>query len=258
MFTNEQKELEEYCQSLYKEELKYLKVSNQIKQTLPKVDKFKSKKNQKLNQSLQKLLQYHEQANIVVDNKIEIASKSLQITQNLLKQIVAQELSRELPLFPGKSLPPQLCGKISPKENYITQPGDLVCAAISNNLGNVDWILCHVKSFAAEKQEYCLVDFFDENNLGPIYHTIKRNRVIPLPTSLSLHHLPSTEFEINSKVYAMYPDTTTFYPAKVLSTPGNRRTSTFQTYYYILEFEGDTVPNHDIYSRWVIPTPKQL
>ncbi|KAJ3427771.1 saga-associated factor [Anaeramoeba flamelloides] len=256
MFTNKQKELEEYCQKLYNEELNYLKVSNQIKKTLPKV--VKNKNNPKFNKPVQDLLLLHDQVNEVVDKKIEIATKSLDITQNLLKQIVTQELSRELPLFRGKSLPPQLCGKVQPKENYIAQPGDLVCTAISNDLGSVDWVLCHVKLFNHEKQEYCLVDYFDENNKSPIKHIAKPDKVMPLPTSLSLHHLPSTEFEKNTKVYAMYPDTTTFYPAKVLSSPGERRTSTFQTYYYVLEFEGDTVPNHDIYSRWVIPIPKKL
>ncbi|KAJ3425414.1 saga-associated factor 29 [Anaeramoeba flamelloides] len=252
--TQNNKELDEWCNKLYKEELKYYDKVKKIRKIAPQVKDYTKKKTKKIDNSLQELLVCHEEASEIVQNKIKIATRSLEITNQIIKKVVTQDLSRELPLLENKTNPPPLCGKVKSKKNYIVPSGVLVAAYTQTEISTNNWILCHVKLYSQEKQEYTLVDFFVENNRGPTYYKVPKRDVVPLPNTLSANHIKSTEFSSGSKVLAIYPETTTFYPAKVLKSPKDRSTSTYQTHYYLLKFDGDTIPKHDIYARWIIPS----
>ena len=125
-----------------------------------------------------------------------------------------------------------------------------------------DWILGVVDKIkedptkAIELTIYTIKDFETPTF---IIKDKKRNHLMRLPkeTQLckysdlsSLKPLDSDiqwpEFKENAKVYGLYPDTTTLYPAKVLLPPSNYKKSVYKLY-----FEDDDMKSRDVDARFV-------
>ncbi|KAJ3426651.1 hypothetical protein M0812_26218 [Anaeramoeba flamelloides] len=251
MAVNNQTKLYFYCQKLKSEEKKYSIAVKKLQETIKilKTDQNGTKKQDP--RIYQNLLEYNKTTQNIIKNKIQFAQRGLQLTTFLIKNLATKEFHRELPLWDGQPIP--LCGKIPCQKEYIGSVGDLVAASIVIN-GQKSIILCHVKSFNQQTETYQLADYFQDLNKPPTYYLkIVKQNVIPLPSSLSTLHHPQTEFEKGDHVLAVYPNTTTFYPAQVISSPGSRSNGGNPTFNYLLHFTNDTVEQQEIYSRFVLP-----
>ncbi|KAJ6242609.1 hypothetical protein M0813_02457 [Anaeramoeba flamelloides] len=253
MNKDHQKSLDTCCQNLYKQETKYFDIVKKIKDTTPKIKNYKTNKSKKIDHAFDNILSFHEEAREVVQQKIKYATEGLDTIKILIKEYVQKELITELPKWEGSGNPPPLCGKIPPQNNYLASNGDIVAASIPDENTGSSIILCHVKTYSKKNQEYKLVDFFEDLNKGASYYTLPKEDVIPLPRTLSKKHLSQTEFSKDEKVLAVYPETTTFYPAIVLESPGSRSKKGTSTFYYSLRFVNDFVEQIEVYARFVIP-----
>lgn len=98
---------------------------------------------------------------------------------------------------------------ISPSAGTFAQrPKDLAAIQVTPN--SVDWILAKILSFDKSTKVYTLSD---EDIAEEKIYTIPSNRVIPLNKTL--------QFKRGDIIYAVYPDTTSFYSATVSSYKGN-------------------------------------
>ncbi|KAK9897785.1 hypothetical protein P389DRAFT_61717 [Cystobasidium minutum MCA 4210] len=85
-----------------------------------------------------------------------------------------------------------------------------------------------VRCIAGDKNRYEVQDVQDEHEVdgkpGASYNTtLKHLIVLPDPRDKSTY--PINHYAVGTDVIAMYPDTTEFYRAKVVATPGNKRQS---------------------------------
>ncbi|WVW84985.1 hypothetical protein I302_107021 [Kwoniella bestiolae CBS 10118] len=126
--------------------------------------------------------------------------------------------SDQLPLQPGRRVAFRL-----PKHKVSDSEGGEVIAVGSGagaGGGGDDWILATIKRcIQMDKMRYEVQDVDD----GNAYNTTLRS-IIPLPDPTSPSHLSShplnlEDFPRDSQVLALYPDTTSFYRATVISPP---------------------------------------
>ncbi|KAL9642178.1 hypothetical protein ABK040_007182 [Willaertia magna] len=115
------------------------------------------------------------------------------------------------------------------------------------------WILASVVKYIPDKGRYEVEDEDpgDEENPGKKRYKLNKKHIIPLPTDFSQHKV----FKKGDQVFAIFPNTTTFYRAivKTLPTAKNQRN-------YYLEFEDDEedggTPQRKVSYKYVIPIPK--
>ncbi|KAL0579131.1 hypothetical protein V5O48_002863 [Marasmius crinis-equi] len=127
------------------------------------------------------------------------------------------------------------------------------------------WILAVVtKCINADKNRYEVHDPEPQENGDPglTYNTTLRS-IIPLPdpnappasaSSLAAHR----EFPVGATVMALYPDTSVFYRAEVVSTPDPKPTGKANTSYlpaYKVKFEDDDNQEHLVAAQWVVEWP---
>ncbi|KAJ7780653.1 SGF29 tudor-like domain-containing protein [Mycena maculata] len=136
--------------------------------------------------------------------------------------------------------------------------------------GNVDtgenWILAVVtKCLNGDKNRYEVQDPEpqEDGQPGLCYNTTLR-AIIPLPdpnaSPGSPSHLSSyQEFLPGSTVMALYPDTSCFYRAEVISTPKytqqTGRMTPSSKHIYKLKFEDDDNQEHSVSAEWVVEWP---
>jgi hypothetical protein len=151
-------------------------------------------------------------------------------------------------------------------ETYICSTGDLVAARAP---GSDDWILAKVTGYNPKTQRYEVEDFApEEEDAFAKKFQAGHNSVIPLPPDSSLappspspgslhgprvylyHPIPA-----KTPVLAMFPNTTTFYPAKVVSSHKKNKVVMF----YHLQFDDDHedgfTPSRKVNAQFVIPYP---
>ncbi|GAM21683.1 hypothetical protein SAMD00019534_048580 [Acytostelium subglobosum LB1] len=109
-----------------------------------------------------------------------------------------------------------------------------------------NWILAKVNSFNAKTQKYELID---EDEAESKKFTVSLKDIIQLPTTAAL----ANTFATNTKVLAMFPDTTTFYPALVVGSQKIKNKTT----QYTLHFDDDAgengqTPNRKVAAQYVI------
>ncbi|KAG2387207.1 hypothetical protein C9374_001539 [Naegleria lovaniensis] len=116
------------------------------------------------------------------------------------------------------------------------------------------WILASILKYYPDKNRY---DVIDEDNSDDESSTSERktyklnkNHIVQLPTDFSQHK----PFKKGEQVFAVFPDTTTFYPAIVDTAP----TKNSKNYY--LKFEDDEedgkTPLRKVSFKYVMPLPK--
>ncbi|GAA5830705.1 hypothetical protein JCM3766R1_003397 [Sporobolomyces carnicolor] len=116
-----------------------------------------------------------------------------------------EALQAQLPLKPGRA--------IVVRQSKQTQPGD----------GPGDWILGRIiTSIQGDKNRYAVEDV-DYNPNDPTPEGGKWNTtlksIIPLPDKLDERSYPEHPFPAGTSVLALYPETTSFYPAVIDSGP---------------------------------------
>eukprot|EP01132_Coremiostelium_polycephalum_P008039 gene8039-9887_t len=121
--------------------------------------------------------------------------------------------------------------------------GQLVAARDSKSN---QWILAKVNSFSAKTQKY---EVIDEDEDEPKRFSVGNKDIIQLPTASTL---PSNTFPINTKVLAMFPDTTAFYPALVVNVQKAKNKPPFYTLHFDDDQENGQTPNRRVSAQYVI------
>ncbi|KAG0703800.1 SGF29 tudor-like domain-containing protein [Suillus ampliporus] len=128
------------------------------------------------------------------------------------------------------------------------------------------WILAVItKCINQDKNRYEVQDVEpqEDGQPGQCYNTTLR-AIIPLPDPnappTSAAHLNAyQEFPAGSTVMALYPDTSCFYRAEVISSPRDvqpiRGVSTKHIATYKLKFEDDDDQEHSVAAQWVVEWP---
>ena len=103
---------------------------------------------------------------------------------------------------------------------------------------------------------YIYIDFEAGTTAGAKHYMLARRAVIPLPLSEPANSsISSCFFAANTPIMALYPQTTCFYPGRVVERPLNERET------YTIEFKDDEdidgrLQQHQIPQRFVIAIPK--
>ncbi|KAK7690032.1 hypothetical protein QCA50_006677 [Cerrena zonata] len=130
-----------------------------------------------------------------------------------------------------------------------------------------EWILAVVnRCINQDKNRYEVQDPEpqEDGSPGQCYNTTLR-AIIPLPDPDAPPDSPShlnayPEFPARSTVMALYPDTSCFYRAEVITSPKDvqatgRNASTRQGPVYKLKFEDDDDQEHTVSAQWVVEWP---
>ncbi|EGC36465.1 hypothetical protein DICPUDRAFT_54579 [Dictyostelium purpureum] len=124
------------------------------------------------------------------------------------------------------------------------QPGQLVAARDTK----LQWILAKVNSYSPKTQKY---EVIDEDEDEPKRFSVGSKDILQLPSPNNLPQIP-----LQTKVLAMFPDTTAFYPAVVVNVHKVKGKPT----HYHLHFEDDQengeTPNRRVNAQHVIQLTK--
>ncbi|KNC49910.1 uncharacterized protein AMSG_06211 [Thecamonas trahens ATCC 50062] len=183
---------------------------------------------------------------------VKTAAEFDKYTPNKLKRAkMADTRITEPPVWPGTGTPPVLCGRVRWPADLEIPPGFMVVVKVTRGHDTATWILGTVMRYIALKDRYEVEDLDVSDDYDCIRKTLilPSNMVIPLPYVVPSKFNEDTEFAIGDTVCALYPLTTSFYPARVLNVPsqtGNGK--------YTLKFEDDN-RNHHINWRFVLHNP---
>lgn len=146
---------------------------------------------------------------------------------------------------------PYLCGKVRWPSDLEIPPGFMVVVKVSKARETPNWILGTVMRYFAFKNKYEVEDLDVSDDYDCIRKTyvLSAKVIIPLPYIVPSVFNQETEFAIDDNVIALYPQTTSFYPATVLDVPSNTGNEK-----YTLKFEDDN-RNHYINWRFVLHEP---
>ncbi|KAF7314268.1 Saga complex component [Mycena kentingensis (nom. inval.)] len=124
-----------------------------------------------------------------------------------------------------------------------------------------NWILAVVVKSMGDKYRYEVQDPEpqEDGQPGLCYYT-NLKAIIPLPDpnapDRSLSHVSSyPEFAVGATVMALYPDTSCFYRAEVLSNPKMQKGAQAGKYLYKLKFDDDEDQEHAVLAEWVVEWP---
>lgn len=170
-------------------------------------------------------------------SSLSLFTKETSIRRGALMKMLQQN-AVTLPLFIRRSKndeTPPLCGAIPAEPNYIGKVGDMVAALVKVADGGDNWILAEIVSYNHNTNKYEIDDIDEEQKER---HTLSRRRVVPLPLMRANPETdPGALFEKGTFVYALYPQTTCFYPAVIQEPP-----KTAQDDYQVL-FEDSSYPD---------------
>lgn len=113
----------------------------------------------------------------------------------------------------------------------------------------MEWMLCRIKSFDPVSNDYVVEDSDESGNSSTV--SAKLICSVPLDEESALS---STEFKLKQSVMALFPGTTCFYTASIVSTPSRRKKGRD----YLVKFLEDDVPSRPCSARFVIPIPEKL
>ncbi|ETV82503.1 hypothetical protein H257_05112 [Aphanomyces astaci] len=141
---------------------------------------------------------------------------------------------------------------VEPQSTTVTlEVGSQVAARVAR--GHELWILASVVKADERMVEVEDEDSGDEDTEGKRHHVVPRDWLVPLPREDQIDEW--FNFRVNERVMAMYPSTTSFYPAVVIvpNPPGSL--------YVILRFDDDadeigTISEYKVPFRFVMPLKK--
>lgn len=128
----------------------------------------------------------------------------------------ATEGKMPLPVWNGSGDVPPLCGRVPWPSGQVIPPKSLAAAkTATRSRAQVDWILARVTGYNRKDRAYLLQDEFHVSKTL----TVPENNVMPLASSRPKNWTAEAEYPIKSSVIAMFPETTEFYTATVVSLP---------------------------------------
>jgi SGF29 tudor-like domain/Sin3 binding region of histone deacetylase complex subunit SAP30 len=160
------------------------------------------------------------------------------------------EYARKTAYFDGRALP--LAVRKRQRSKLAARPGEQVAAKVTRTDENGSWILASVQRFYADTETY---DVQDEDDTS---------KLIRLPWSHVMRLSMGTEgcFQKGTDCMAIFPETTSFYRAKVSKSPVWKldRTGSPVVSQMIVKFEDDEdsngrTPHRRVPARYVIPIP---
>ena len=146
--------------------------------------------------------------------------------------------------------PVALCGAVPFPAADIVPPNSLVVAHIAaTDDVPQQWLLALVQRYGPQPLIYQIVDA-DPDVPQPRRkrYTVARDDIVPLPTTVPKSWSKGTYFPKNSTVRAMFPDTTVFYRARVITAPPHHPAQQ-----YVLEFDEDEDDSGELSRRVVAP-----
>lgn len=174
---------------------------------------------------------------------------------------------------PKKGVPPSPSSPIP--ATYVAQVGDLAAARAPNS---DQWILVRITGYNSKTGRYEVEDDApdEEEPIAKKFICPSENLVLLPPDSASIpgnaQQPPNSIGTFGPTVYlwypisgktpvlAMFPQTTTFYPAKIISVHKQQKNKVVQ--YYQLQFdddqEGGATPTRKVNAQYVIPLPKDF
>ncbi|KAG1152644.1 hypothetical protein G6F37_005780 [Rhizopus arrhizus] len=118
----------------------------------------------------------------------------------------------------------------------------------SNETKNDEWILAVVVQYYPDRNKYQVEDV-DEDG-GKQYHMLSPKYLIPVPTPKEAENAP--EIPANQDVLALYPGTTCFYKAIVISPPNKSK----DIKNYRVQFEDDNNQVKQVAPEHVLEMPQ--
>lgn len=163
----------------------------------------------------------------------------------------SSDYARKTAYFDGRQ--PSLAARKRHRGKWAARPGEQVAAKVTRTDENGSWILASVQRFYADTDTY---DVQDEDDTS---------KLIRLPFTHVMRLSSGTEgcFRKNTDCMAIFPETTSFYRAKISKAPVwklDHRTGLPMVREMICKFEDDEdaaghTPHRRVPSRYVIPLP---
>jgi len=189
---------------------------------------------------------------LIPPTSVTVAGKESVSPIQALYMATAADYARSTAHFDG-SIPGSFARKRRRSKNA-ARPAEQVAAKVTRTDENGSWILASVQRFYADTETY---DVQDEDD---------SSKIIRLPWNHVMRLSTGSEgcFEKNTKVMAIFPETTSFYRAVVSKPPVWRLapgSTTPMVKELILKFEDDEdemgrTPHRRVPSRYVIPVPQ--
>lgn len=160
------------------------------------------------------------------------------------------EYARKTAYFDGRA--PPLSARKRKRSKWAARPGEQVAAKVTRTDENGSWILASVQRFYADTETY---DVQDEDDTS---------KLIRLPWTHVMRLSTGSEgvFQKGKDCSAIFPETTSFYRAKVSKPPVWKldRSGTPAVKEIIVKFEDDEdaqgrTPHRRVPARYVIPVP---
>jgi SAGA-associated factor 29 len=156
-----------------------------------------------------------------------------------------------------KSLPeePQAGKQPAPTGEEEIKQGDKVAARVSGpteDNENDMWILASYVKYLADKKKIEVEDEDDDSNQGKKHYKLNKKCVIALPKVFN----PNQIHAKGSQVLAMFPNTTTFYPA-IIDREASKQSNNFYGLKFEDDEEGGKLVSRKVNFKYVIPLPKK-
>ncbi|KAL1919338.1 uncharacterized protein VTP21DRAFT_2031 [Calcarisporiella thermophila] len=140
--------------------------------------------------------------------------------------------------------------RYSSLENGIIPKGREVAAKISKKFDKTEeWIKAVVLDFNSDKNKYHVQDTDPDDNGNHAKYMLNPRHVLPIPNENEDY----PEFAAGSDVLALYPSTTCFYKAKVITPPSKNKS---KPGHYQLRFEDDNDHTQMVEDRLVLEMPR--
>lgn len=117
------------------------------------------------------------------------------------------------------------------------------------------WIVAQIVAFKVRPRAMYEVadidsDTSNNNNIQQRRKTyiLDTNKIIPLPTLCDIPLNKRREFSVDQRILAVFPETTTLYPAYVVAKAKHRKLNT-----YLLRFDDDDVESREIDVDYCVP-----
>lgn len=114
------------------------------------------------------------------------------------------------------------------------------------------WILATVVTASEGKQRYEVEDA-ESGDVAPKKYWLHRSNVIPIPLYYPENLSKDYEFQKDSEVLGMFPQTSCFYKATVAAGPRRRKNRDYLLKFAEDEDEFGNVPSHRVDARYVLP-----
>ena len=159
------------------------------------------------------------------------------------------------------SQPGPLCGAVRARDDWRVTPGHQVAALVPRHTGS-EWILASVVRATPDGSLYVVEDIVEESDATMSQAPAKKERwavpyavVVPLPRWACTPGIPGTFFPSGSRVLALYPQTTCFYPAVVHEPPTHDHPTVYKMHFFDDDFPDGRVQYQDVPIRFVVRDP---